>query len=78
MPHPQHAVLDEHLEARVEEFVRREYERCRPKDTFDALKRRAVYEKDSKGLLRDWLEVGRRRIAGETSAETPAYSIAAE
>jgi hypothetical protein len=77
MPHRQREAAHEHLAARVEEFVRREYERCRPGDTFDALKRRAVFEKDSKGLLRDWLEVGRRRVAAGCDAEMPACSVAA-
>jgi hypothetical protein len=78
MPRLQHDAFDDELQARVEDYVRREYERCRPNDTFEAMKRRARFEKDSKGLLRDWLEAGRRRIAAEADAEQSTYAAAAE
>jgi hypothetical protein len=77
MPHLPDEAFDEDFPSRVEDYVRREYERCRPEDTFDALKRRARYEKDSKGLLRDWLEIGRWRVAAEDAVRSD-YAVAAE
>jgi hypothetical protein len=65
-------------QARLEAFVRCEYERCRPRDTFGDLQRRARFDKDSRGLLKHWLEVGRRRIAADWEAEESACSEAAE
>lgn len=45
----------------LESWVRAEYERCHPQESFDDLKQRAQFSKEDKGLLRDWLEVAERR-----------------
>ena len=42
--------------ARLESWVRMEYERRHPGDSFEDLKRRARFSKEDKGLLREWLE----------------------
>jgi len=44
-------------------WVRAEYERCHPQDSFDDLKRRAFFSKEDKGLLREWLQAAARRSA---------------
>lgn len=50
---------DRHLQ--LESLAPVEYERCHPEDSFEALKRRACFSKEDKGLLRDWLAVAERR-----------------
>jgi hypothetical protein len=62
--------------ARIEAAVCEQYERFRPYDTFADLKRRARYEKDSKGLLKHLLEIARRECP-EASGTTPEASAAA-
>jgi hypothetical protein len=42
---------------RLGSWVRTEYERLHPGDSFEDLKRRARFSKEDKGLLREWLEV---------------------
>jgi hypothetical protein len=47
--------------ARHEALVRADYERCRPGETFDDLKRRARFSKEDRGLLCDWMTLAARR-----------------
>jgi hypothetical protein len=47
----------------LEALIRLDYERARPGDTLEDLKRRARFSKRDKGLLGDWLAVARRRAA---------------
>jgi hypothetical protein len=46
----------------LESWVRAEYERRHPGETFEDLKRRAQFSKEDKGLLRDWLEAAKRHV----------------
>ncbi|HEY9055844.1 MAG TPA: hypothetical protein VIN77_01720 [Aurantimonas sp.] len=48
-------------QGRLEALVRADYERCRPDDSFEDLKRRARFSKEDKGLLRDWLALAEQR-----------------
>jgi hypothetical protein len=47
----------------LESLIRADYERCRPGDSFDDLKRRARFAKEDKGLLRDWMAIAAARAA---------------
>jgi hypothetical protein len=47
----------------LEALIRADYERARPGDSWDDLKRRSRFSKRDKGLLRHWLEVAQRRAA---------------
>ena len=40
-----------------EDLVRAPYDKTHPGDTFDDLQRRARFDKQDKGLLRDWMAV---------------------
>ena len=42
----------------LEDLVRATYDQIHPGDTFDDLQRRARFDKQDKGLLRDWMAVG--------------------
>ncbi len=46
--------------ARLEDLVRKEFERLHPDDTFEDLKRRAAFSTEDKYLLRDWMEIASR------------------
>jgi hypothetical protein len=52
------------LRERYEALVRREYQRCHPDDTFDALKHRARFSKEAQGLVRDWMAAA-KLLAGK-------------
>lgn len=41
----------------MEDLVRATYDQIHPGDTFDDLQRRAKFDKQDKGLLRDWMAV---------------------
>ena len=43
------------IENRVEAIAREAYDRCHPDDTFAALKHRAPFSKEDRGLLQQWL-----------------------
>lgn len=64
--------------AHLESFIRAEYERCHPDDTFEDLKRRARFSKEDQGLLQEWmalaakLAIGQSRIGGAEKARTNA------
>lgn len=50
-------------QAEAELWVRAEYERCHPEDTFADLKQRALFSKEARGLLHDWMAAAQRRNA---------------
>lgn len=43
------------IEERIEAMAREAYDRCHPDDTFAALKHRASFSKEDRGLLDQWL-----------------------
>ncbi len=45
----------------LESLVSQDYDRCHPGDSFADLKRRALFTKEDKGLLADWLDLASRR-----------------
>ena len=45
----------------LESLVRTNYEQCHPDDSFEDLKRRALFAKEDRGLLRDWLATALQR-----------------
>ncbi|MGX9429572.1 MULTISPECIES: hypothetical protein [unclassified Bradyrhizobium] len=47
--------------AHLESLIREDFERCHPGETLADLKRRASFSKEDRGLLRDWMAVGRSR-----------------
>lgn len=51
------------MEQRVnnEERLRIFYERCRPDDSFEALKHRAAFSKEDRRLLEDWRAAAKAR-----------------
>jgi hypothetical protein len=65
-----HDMLDQNIvrapEDELESLVRADYERCHPSDSFEALKRRARFDKNDKGLLLDWLAVAAHRRASRS------------
>ena len=48
---------DPHRRLSYESLIRADYERCRPDDSFEDLKRRARFSKEDQGLLRDWMAI---------------------
>ena len=52
---------DAELHAQYEALIWEDYERCHPNDSFDALRHRARFSKEDRGLLRDWMNVAARR-----------------
>ena len=46
-----HQPVENHIEAIAQEA----YDRCHPDDTFEALKHRAPFSKEDRGLLQQWL-----------------------
>jgi len=50
-------------QADAELWARAAYENCHPEDTFADLKRRALFSKEARGLLRDWMAAAQRRNA---------------
>lgn len=53
----------------LESLVDRDYARCHPGDSFAALKRRARFSKEDKGLLADWLDLALRRHSAMKSRQ---------
>ena len=51
----------------LEAAIRSDYERLHPGDSFDAFKRRAVFDKNEKGLLQSWMALAAQRRAGGPS-----------
>ncbi|WP_046866885.1 hypothetical protein [Microvirga massiliensis] len=46
----------------LEAWIRERYERVRPDDTFEDLKRRAAFDRQDTGLLRDWIRAAREAV----------------
>ena len=59
---------DARIRAEHEAFVRAEYDRCHPDDSFDDLKRRARFSKEDQGLLSEWLALGALRAGEQAGA----------
>ena len=57
--------------AYLESLIRDDFERSHPGETLDDVKRRALFTKEDKGLLRDWMAVAARRAAADR-ARTPS------
>ena len=55
----------------LESLIRADFERCRPGETLEDLKRRASFSKEDKGLLRDWMAVARAAAACTAKASPP-------
>lgn len=58
----------------LEALIGAAYARCHPGETLDDLKRRAVFSKEDKGLLRDWLMAAMawQRACAPAPADRPA------
>lgn len=69
-------VAETSSQERLQSLIRSDYERCRPDDTFDDLKRRARFSKEDKFLLRDWMKVAALRDR-EQRAQPADITIAA-
>jgi len=59
----------------LESLVRADFDKCHPNDNFEAMKRRATFTKEDKGLLRDWMALAASRARIEQQ-RTP-FDIAA-
>ncbi|WP_046867087.1 hypothetical protein [Microvirga massiliensis] len=46
----------------LEAWIRERYERTRPDDTFDDLRRRAAFDRQDAGLLRGWIRAAREAL----------------
>ena len=66
---------DEVERAYLESLIRADYDRCRPGDTFDDMKRRSRFSREDQGLYRNWLAVA---VALSTEAANGDFLIAAE
>ncbi|MEW9617871.1 hypothetical protein AB3G45_29130 [Shinella sp. S4-D37] len=70
---------DDAERVRLESLVRADYDRSHPGDTFDDMKRRAVFAREDRGLYRDWLAIAAARSAGLSArAAANEFPIAAE
>lgn len=58
----------------LESFIRQDYERCHPEETLEDMKRRALFSKDDKGLLRDWMAIAARRAAAASTLVPFGYA----
>ena len=56
-------IASEEERSYLESLIREDYERCHPGETLDDLKRRALFSKEDRGLLRDWMAVAAARAA---------------
>ena len=52
--------------AYLESLIRTDYERCRPGDTFDDLKRRVSFSKEDNRLYREWMATAAARRAAQS------------
>lgn len=62
----------------IEAVARAAYERCHPDDTFEDLKRRSRFNKEDRGLLRDWLAFAEARMRIPDEAGRNAKSLRCE
>ena len=68
--------IDDAERVYLESLIRDDFEQCHPDDSLDDMKRRSVFSKEDRGLLRDWMSVATARAAAHQSA--PRFLIAAE
>lgn len=61
---------DAQMRLHHETLISAEYDRCHPGDSFEALKRRARFSKEDKGLLMDWM--ARAALKAKTAPQRPA------
>lgn len=55
----------------LESLIRDDFERSHPGETLDDVKHRALFTKEDKGILRDWMAVAASRAAADR-ARTPS------
>lgn len=60
--------IDEAEREWLESSVRDEYARCNPGDSFAAMKSRAEFSREDRGLYRQWLAVAAARLDVRASA----------
>ena len=60
----------------LESLIRDDFEQSHQDDSLDDMKRRSVFSKEDRGLLRDWMSVATARAAAHQN--TPRFLIAAE
>lgn len=65
---------EEGRRAYLESFVRADYERCHPGESFDDMKRRMAFAKEDKGMYRDWMALAALRA--EEAWQTPLSAAA--
>lgn len=61
--------------ARLESSIREDFARCYPGETLQDLRRRAVFSREDRGLLRDWMAIAASR-AGADRANLPLLQSA--
>lgn len=66
--------IDEARREYLESLIRADYERARPDDALEDLRRRARFSRPDKALLRDWMAVAARRAAADAQPIPPARS----
>jgi hypothetical protein len=54
--------------AYLEFLIQADYERCHPGKTLEDIKRRAMFSKEDKGLLRDWMAIAAASATAERAA----------
>ncbi|MDN5927282.1 MAG: hypothetical protein L0I29_09430 [Hyphomicrobiales bacterium] len=54
---------DEGLFGYYGSLIARDYERCHPGDSFEAMKLRACFSKEDQGLLKQWMAIAAARDA---------------
>jgi hypothetical protein len=59
---------DRHIAPAQEFWIRQQYARSHPEDTYDDLVRRASFSRHDAGLLNDWIRAAREAVK-ETLAE---------
>jgi hypothetical protein len=59
----------------LDSLIRGDYELCHPGETLADIEHRARFSKADRGLLRDWMEVARRRAAATQKAAVAADSL---
>lgn len=55
--------VDDAERAHLESLIRDDFERCHPEDSWADIKRRSVFSKQDRGLLRDWMAIAVVRAA---------------
>jgi len=61
------------VEERIEAIARETYDRCHPDDTFEALRHRAQFSKEDRGLLQQWLSFARAKAGAATAVWTGGF-----